>query len=117
MNVTLSIFFYLSQYRFLVFWVYLGAGNCEIVFFFFALFSLFYVTGEFHRFLHRGRASFFTIFMLETFLVLNFQPPATTTPASSQSETGAVKQEKTVSVVRNSRAGIKASLYSSLGCL
>lgn len=48
---------------------------------------------------------------------LIFQPPVTAIPASSQSETVAVKQEKMVSHVRNSRAYSKASLYSSLGYL
>ena len=48
-------------------WVYLGARTCELFLCFVAivgvrvimltsLFSLFYVTHEFHRFLHRGRA-------------------------------------------------------------
>ena len=47
--------------------VYLGVRTCEVflcfvaivrvrVFMLNSLFSLFYVTGEFHRFLHRGRA-------------------------------------------------------------
>ena len=48
-------------------WVYLGERTCELFLCFGAivrvraimltsLFSLFYVTGEFYRFLHRGRA-------------------------------------------------------------
>ena len=50
----------------------LGVRTCELFFCFVAtvrvravaltsLFSLFYVTGEFHRFLHRGRARICTI--------------------------------------------------------
>ena len=50
-----------------LFWVYLGVRTCELFLCFLAivrvrvimltsLFSLFYVTREFHRFLHRGRA-------------------------------------------------------------
>ena len=52
------------------YWVYLGVRTCELFLCFVAivrvraimltsLFSLFYVTGEFHRFLHRGRAELF----------------------------------------------------------
>ena len=48
-------------------WVYLGVRTCELFFvlslllglgsiMLTSLFSLFHVTGEFHRFLHRGRA-------------------------------------------------------------
>ena len=33
-----------------------------------SLFSLFYITGEFHRFLHRGRAVFFQLNAFNTFL-------------------------------------------------
>ena len=48
------------------FWVYLGVRTCELFLCFVAivrvraimLTSLFYVTGEFHGFLHRGRAIF-----------------------------------------------------------
>ena len=51
------------------FGVYLGVRTCELFLCFVAivrvraimltsLFSLFYVSGEFHRFLHRGRAGF-----------------------------------------------------------
>ena len=55
-------------------WVYLGVRTCELFLCFVAivrvraimltsLFSLFYVTGEFHRFLHRGRARISMIFL------------------------------------------------------
>ena len=51
-------------------WIYLGVKTCEVFLCFVAivrvraivltsLFSLFYVTGECHRFLHRGWAKFF----------------------------------------------------------
>lgn len=49
-------------------------------------------------------------------LVLNFQPPATTTP-SSQNETVAVKQEKTVSVPRKWKDFCGKAMCCSLGCL
>ena len=64
-------------------WVYLGVRTCELFLCFVAivrvrvrvimltsLFSLFYVTREFHRFLHRGRACMCCI--LETGLTRNF---------------------------------------------
>ena len=70
--------------------VYLGVRTCELFLCFVAivrvrvlmltsLFSLFYVTREFHRFLHRGRASFsfeitaspFNLFQLRQNLVAN----------------------------------------------
>ena len=64
-------------------WVYLGVRTCELFLCFVAivrvrvrvimltsLFSLFYVTREFHRFLHRGRASGLgTCLMKETVVV------------------------------------------------
>ena len=41
-----------------------------------SLFSLFYVTGEFHRFLHRGRAKIFHIFhFLQSDMVFEIASP------------------------------------------
>ena len=63
---------HLPSHRDKISWVYLGVRTCEVFLCFVAivrlasitltsLFSLFYVTGEFHRFLHRGRAGDFLI--------------------------------------------------------
>ena len=71
------------------FGVYLGVRTCELFLCFvafvrvrvyyvdFLLFSLFYVTGEFHRFLHRGRALFEVSVLHSHYLnkrTYNFQP-------------------------------------------
>ena len=55
-------------------WVYLGVRTCELFLYFVAivkvraimltsLLSFFHVTGEFHRFLHRGRAELLLSFI------------------------------------------------------
>ena len=67
--------------------VYLGVRTCELFLCFvaivrvyyvdFLVFSLFYVTGEFHRFLHRGRALFEISVLHSHYLnkrTYNFQP-------------------------------------------